>query len=85
MQKNYDHTSAITESWHLQYVRDEHIPNNPLPMRPFYTPVLASALTENVFVVEETSGIHDTLPDTDFTGHVIYITPRIEIWPDVFL
>jgi hypothetical protein len=85
MQINYDRTSAITESWHLQYVRDEHLSNNPSPMRPFYTPVLASTLTENVFVVEETPGIHDSLPDSVFTGHVIYITPRIEIWPDVFL
>ena len=85
MQKNYDRTSAITESWHLQYVRDEHLFKNKSPMRPFYNEVEASSLTENVFVVEETPGIHECLPDKVYTGHVIYITDRKEIWPRVFL
>ena len=84
MQKNYDRTSAITESWHLQYVRDLHLRKNPTPLRPQYNIVPASSLTENIFVVEETPGIHKCLPDKEFTGHVIYITDRATTWMENF-
>ena len=85
MQKNYDRTSAITESWHLQYIHDEHLVNNPLPMRPFYSAIEASCLTDNIFLVEETPGLYKSLPCVEFTGHVIYIFDRKEFWPGIFL
>ena len=84
MQKNYDRTSAITESWHLQYLRDLHDPKNSTPLRPKYMEVPASCLTTNCFIVEETPGIHDCLPDEVYTGHLIYITDRATTWAENF-
>ena len=85
MQKNYDRSSAITECWHLQYIRDEDKQSNYLPLRPYYNIIPASCLTYNIFVVEETPGIHDSMPDNEITGHLIFITDRVTCWAEAFL
>ena len=58
MQKNYDCTSAIMESWHLQYIRD----TGSLHLRPLLNVIeKATQFKERIYVVEETPGIHESL------------------------
>ena len=95
MQKNYDRTSTLTESWCLQYfIEDVVAPTNqgskkPKPkqvLKPVYTVIDAKDLKENIFVIDENPGLHEHVeyhPTT--SGHVIFITNRKTHWPSLFL
>ena len=95
MQKNYNRTSAITESWHLQYWKedDPEPPNRSdkkgrrprQRLRSHYNLVSVDTIKERIYVVEETPGIHETLPVAEYSGHVVFVLDRKSVWPAKFL
>ena len=95
MQKNYNRTSAITESWHLQYWKedDPEPPNRSdkkgrrprQRLRSHYNLVSVDTIKERIYVVEETPGIHETLPVAEYSGHVVFVLDRKSVWPAEFV
>jgi hypothetical protein len=100
MQKNYDRSSVIFESWHLQVlVNDKEMGTEngknkgtkPLKaietyLTPQYMLIPATELKERIYVVEETPGIHESLPNNkDVSGHCILVTDRMTNWAPNFL
>ncbi len=96
MQKNYDRTSTLTESWHLQYYKELVEPpidqakqknkKHSYTLRPVYVVVDAKDLKENIFVMEENPGIHELIEyNTTSAGHVVFITDRETHWPGLFM
>ena len=94
MQKNYDRTSTLIESWSLQYfVEDVDVPTKPgakkpgtkQVLKPVYNVIDASDLKENIFVVDENPGLHEHVEYTSTSGHVVFITNRKTHWPGLFL
>ena len=92
MQKNYDRTSAITESWHLQYYKELGDVTDPITKvtnhgkwyTPVYAVINADELKENIFCIEESPGLPETIEIEPSAGHVIFITDRISHWPGLF-
>jgi len=94
MQKNYDRTSTLTESWCLQYfVEDVDVPpkhgakkpGTKQVLKPVYNVIDASDLKENIFVLDENPGLHEHVEYTSTSGHVVFITNRKTHWPSLFL
>lgn len=85
MQKNYDRSSAISESWHLQMLEEQIGNRRRNNLIPAYNIVDAADLIEQISVYEETPGIHTSLPDEEYSGHVIFVTDRSTNWAQEFM
>jgi hypothetical protein len=92
MQMNYKKSSTILKCWHLQHRQEEAYKivgksrqrRKCIRLRPEYSSILADSLLERIVVFEETPGIHETIDDDIYSGHVIFVTDRKSYWPQQF-
>jgi hypothetical protein len=78
---NQERSSVISESWHLQH--KVHASDG--LQHPVYAAIKARDLVGRIRVFMETTGIQETWPDREGSGHVILLTKRSKHWASAFL
>ena len=67
-------------------IRDRYIQDaGSLHLRPLLNVIEATQFKARIYVVEETPGIHESLLERKYSGHMIMVTDRKSHWPELFL
>jgi hypothetical protein len=89
MVKNEERSSVISESWHLQHVRNnKELDDKSVVLRliPQYNMIRTSEFVDRIRVFEENPGIQEDWPNNDSSGHVIWVLSRSKhCWADYFV